>query len=497
MGLFSGDALSEVGTSISGESSSRSSIRSISPFFRKALQYDNTSQRKKSLDEALVLMIAQDFQPFTIVRDEGFKRLVHLLDPKYVLPSADTLKNKLLSQMYIKTSEELRKKLEGIKYVSITTDIWTSSSNESYICVSCHFIDLNFTIGRAILATTQMDESHTGENIAKVIKEICVKWGIFDKISCIVTDNAANMLKACEVLQKRHMPCFAHTMNLAVQENFKKTNIQPVIKKCKEIVTFFKSSNLATTKFKEEQRVLWRGTDDENKTPYKLLQEVATRWNSCYQMIKRVLLTSDAPNTTLLKLRNAPPPLTADDIEVLKDLEKCLTIFHNATEKISGSKYVTASLIIPMSYGIYNYLNAANMCTDLGKIFCQGLIESTRIRLFPYESRTIPRICTILDPRFKKDGFRSLENANQASCFLEQEMSQLIKATKSNQGAKGSEAAMLNNSPKSGLFGFMSEKMQQKSRNHTADTIIIKRQYLERQNLPEDGDPLLFWKVIF
>ncbi|XP_056637686.1 E3 SUMO-protein ligase ZBED1-like [Diorhabda sublineata] len=258
-----------------------------------------------------------------------------------------------------------------------------------------------------------MDESHTSENIAKTIKEICDKWDLFDKVTCIVTDNAANMTKACDLLKKRHLPCFPHTMNLAVQENFKNTEIQPILKKCKEIVTFFKSSNLATTKFKEEQRILWRGTVNENKTPYKLIQEVTTRWNSCFQMIKRILSTSNALNSTLLKLKNAPTPLTADDIEILKDLEKCLSVFDDATEKISGSKYVLVSLIIPISFGIYNFLNTANISTDLGKLFCQGLIESTRNRLFPYESRTITRISTILDPRWKKDGFRSAENANR------------------------------------------------------------------------------------
>ncbi|XP_057671178.1 uncharacterized protein LOC130902911 [Diorhabda carinulata] len=281
-------------------------------------------------------------------------------------------------------------------------------------------------------------------------------------------------------------------MNLAVQENFKNTEIQPILKKCKVIVTFFKSSNLATTKFKEEQRILWRGTVDENKTPYKLIQEVTTRWNSCFQMIKRILLTSNALNSTLLKLKNAPTPLTADDIEILKDLEKCLSIFDDATEKISGSKYVTVSLIIPISFGIYNFLNTANISTDLGKLFCQGLIESTRNRLFPYESRTITRISTILDPRWKKDGFRSAENANQASCFLDQEMSPLMRNLKNNEG---NEANGSTNSPKSCLFGFMHEKNQQKSRNHIADAIIFKRQYLERQNLPEDDDPLLYWKL--
>ncbi|CAG9840672.1 unnamed protein product [Diabrotica balteata] len=36
-------------------------------------------------------MICSDFQPFTIVNDPGFKNLINILDPRYILPSPYTL----------------------------------------------------------------------------------------------------------------------------------------------------------------------------------------------------------------------------------------------------------------------------------------------------------------------------------------------------------------------------------------------------------------------
>jgi hypothetical protein len=43
--------------------------------------------RKKMVDEALVNMVIKDSQPFSVVDDVGFRELVHVLDPSYVLPT--------------------------------------------------------------------------------------------------------------------------------------------------------------------------------------------------------------------------------------------------------------------------------------------------------------------------------------------------------------------------------------------------------------------------
>lgn len=39
------------------------------------------------MDEALVNMVIEDSQPFTIVEDSGFRKLVKVLNPNYVLPT--------------------------------------------------------------------------------------------------------------------------------------------------------------------------------------------------------------------------------------------------------------------------------------------------------------------------------------------------------------------------------------------------------------------------
>ncbi|CAG9840770.1 unnamed protein product [Diabrotica balteata] len=242
------------------------------------------------------------------------------------------------------------------------------------------------------------------------------------------------MIKACEILKIRHLPCFAHTLNLVVQDNFSAEPAQAILKRCKEIVKFFKSSCIAYDKFNEVQVQEWKSTVNKKKEPYKLVQEVPTRWNSCFYIIQRILKTSESLNKTLLKIRKAPTPLTIDEISILGDFEKVLGCFEEATKKISGNSYVTISMIIPMVYGIHNNLESEIMGTEIGNNFRLGLFESISKRLFQYESRSLTRISTIIDPRFKKEAFRMKENTDQASILLENEITVYARQEKSKSG---------------------------------------------------------------
>jgi len=64
-----------------------------------------------------------------------------------------------------------------------------------------------------LLATT----NPSAQNIADTLKNMLTTWNVFEKTVCIVTDNASSMVKACEILKIRNLPCFAHTLNLVVQ----------------------------------------------------------------------------------------------------------------------------------------------------------------------------------------------------------------------------------------------------------------------------------------
>jgi hypothetical protein len=108
--------------------------QSLGSFVRRPSSVSNiTDSKKKELDRLVVLMIACDFQPFSIVNDSGFKDLVKALDPKYSLPSKTTIRNKLLPEFVNEQRRKLEEILHEVKYVSLTTDMWSFIIGESYI----------------------------------------------------------------------------------------------------------------------------------------------------------------------------------------------------------------------------------------------------------------------------------------------------------------------------------------------------------------------------
>ena len=416
----------------SHHSSNQSSYRSISPFFKRSFQYDSTSQKKKELDQTLAMMIATDYQPYNILNDVGFQKFVQLLDPRYVLPSKFTLREKIMKTLYLEGCNKLKQILHNINYIAITTDTWTSIATESYVTATCQFIDANFKLETAVLSTRHLNKAYTSQNLADTMLEIFKEWQISDKVVCVVTDNAANMVKMVEILKIKYLPCFAHTLNLVLQENLNLESIKSILNRCREIVTYMKRSSTATEMFKEEQNKDQKNKNERNKlsdkeNPRKLIQDVLTRWNSALYMLSRIIETKDSINQVLLKLKKAPSPLSMEDIIILSDMKECSEVFEIGTTKVSGAQYVTISLIVPITFGIYNNLNSLVPKSEEGILLRSGLLTSIKKRLFPYETRSIPRIATIIDPRFKKEGFHVNENANQAALFLEKEMHALMK----------------------------------------------------------------------
>jgi hypothetical protein len=74
----------------------------------------------------LIEMIATDMQPFSIVNDLRFKRLIQKLNPRYKLPSKTHVKEKLLLEIYATKKQMLINNLTETTNVSLTTDIWNS-----------------------------------------------------------------------------------------------------------------------------------------------------------------------------------------------------------------------------------------------------------------------------------------------------------------------------------------------------------------------------------
>lgn len=75
-----------------------------------------------------------------------------------------------------------------------------------------------------------------------------------------------------------------------------------------ESLHYFKKSNIATLTLRKEKTD--RNPDVE---PLQLIQEVPTRWNSVYYMIKRILKLIDSITAAQRKLPQAPDIISPEE----------------------------------------------------------------------------------------------------------------------------------------------------------------------------------------
>lgn len=252
--------------------------------------FSDCSARKEILDKKLAMMISQDCQPYSIVEDAGFREFVHSLQPKYVLPTRKTLSNVIIPALYEECRRSVQHCLDEIKYVSLSVDGWTSISNDAYIAVTAHYIDPMWSMKSILLDCKLVTHAETSEFICTIINNIAEDWKISDKILTIVTDQAANMIKAVDLLEIRHLPCFCHNLNTTLKtamnqkselSNDDDRKCQDLIQKCKNVVSFVHRSAKATRLLQEAKK---EDVEEGEQIPGKLVQMVIV-YHLCYLII--------------------------------------------------------------------------------------------------------------------------------------------------------------------------------------------------------------------
>ena len=112
---------------------------------------------------------------------------------------------------------------------------------------SYHFIDASLCLRSYLLDIKELLDNHTGDNIAEHLSEIMNDWHLSSiKLSGVTTDNGSNMLKAVDTLHWCHMPCFSHTLQLAVQVAMKLSAVSRAIAHCKRLINHFHHSVQST-----------------------------------------------------------------------------------------------------------------------------------------------------------------------------------------------------------------------------------------------------------
>lgn len=265
-------------------------------------------------------------------------------------------------------------------------------------------VEMNGTlkIESDLLSCAEFAERHTAENIQSKMIEILREWPIENNVGIVVTDNASKIKRAGkELLQLRHWGCFAHTLNLITNKGL--DQVKDIVAKIKYVVRLFKRSIVALNDLKHNQRIM-------DLPPLKLKMNVATRWNSTYDMIDRCRKLKKAIITTITTLK--PPgedvsALSLTNSEMCDEIIDILEAFALITVDVSSETIVTISTVAQYVILMRKHLTICmkkKLKTET-KAMVDQMMQQITDRFGDIEGNEFVGQCIILDPRFKKFGF--------------------------------------------------------------------------------------------
>ena len=147
------------------------------------------------MTDYLVKYICNSLKPICEVDNPDLCALMKKSQPAYNIPSRKYLSTKILPAKTTKLHINICKQLSKIRTICLTIDIWTNTTMRAYIGITGHFTE-DFQLQSVMLACRRFDGSHTAENVLSNYQDIIDQFTLDGKVGYIITDNAANMLKA-------------------------------------------------------------------------------------------------------------------------------------------------------------------------------------------------------------------------------------------------------------------------------------------------------------
>lgn len=464
----------------------------IDNFISSIQSFKTGGPNEGKITNALLYFIAVDNLPLNSTDKKGLQYLMKSICPHYTMPGRKTI-TKLLDEKYDCAANILKNKLKEAKSVCLTTDVWTDTMNtRGYLGLTCHYLE-NDELISIMIGVKELEDRHTSDYLALIIRNLCFDWNIeVDKIVAIVTDNGANIVKAVYDFagRKKHLPCFAHTLNLVVDKAISETaGFEALITKVKSIVTYFKQSVHASDELRKLQK-------DNDSDIQKLIQDVSTRWNSTFYMLERFVQLSDIVSTILLQNPKAPSMLTGVELAIIKDVINILRPIENVTTEVSGQHYATCSIIIPMIYYMTKAIESTNNNepSDLGSEFQAKVLIEIKKRFQHIEKVHILAVSSVLDPRFKKNCFNDPQSCAKALT----EISDMLKfemETTPTSTADVSEYTRISEKCND-IWKFHNEMVAQVEANRPQEGLhIYFKQYMSEPLLDRKSDPIKYWSA--
>ncbi|KAM8732866.1 E3 SUMO-protein ligase ZBED1-like [Acanthopagrus schlegelii] len=301
--------------------------------------------------------------------------------------------------------------------------------------VTAHFIDEEWNLVSYVLQTTEVETDHRSASLAEMLTNAIDEWELMGKDPAIVTDNAANMVRAVEIMGLTHVGCFAHIINLASQAGLKLPNVARLVGRVRHIAKFFHRSTTATRVLKEKQKLL-------QLKVHKLTIDVVTRWNSALEMLERFLEQQPAISAALHSpevRRNEADlcSLKEGDITDAEDVVRALKPMKTATQVMSEEKSPTLSVIAPLHSLLVKEMTSLPDDSSVAKDIKDAIKKNLSLR---YVNQTdLLHVASAIDPRFKALPFLSEEEQERTFSILKTQAISNVEEEANQDNAHGEE----------------------------------------------------------
>ncbi|XP_025635831.1 zinc finger BED domain-containing protein RICESLEEPER 2-like [Arachis hypogaea] len=373
---------------------------SINPFVTPGARY---SQEKMRQIIATAIMIHE--HPFSIVEDEVWMWGFQYANSEFHKISRKTARSDCLA-IYEAEKKQLKALLQGVRKISLTTNMWRSSHQIiEYMVITGHFIDAGWNLQKRILSFVQVPAPRRGIDVADAIFKCLKTWEIENKVFSVSVDNASYNDSCLRALKDTisdnnslpvggslfHVRCCAYILNLLVQDGLGK--IKGIIHKVRESVQYV---NFNDSRFKTFVEI----AENKRLKEKKLIIDCPTRWNSTYNMLSVALKFKSVFPVYKEREPHYNYEPSSEDWRKVEKICKLLKVFNLATHVISGSEYPTANLYLPEVWRVKQVIDDAIEDRDS---FMREMATSMKEKFDKYwgECNMVMSLACVLDPRCK------------------------------------------------------------------------------------------------
>ncbi|CAF1108654.1 unnamed protein product [Brachionus calyciflorus] len=435
----------------------RNVVANLHNFVRvtKKFNYNHPIQRK--LDKQLVRLVVNSSMPLSLIDHPDFKLFLYQLNSQFRTSSRKRLSNTLVPMLYNDVFNKINLKLKESTTVTVTVDAWTDARMKAFLGVTGHIIDKEWNCLSFLLECKRIHDNHTSENIKNNYMEIINKFDLGDKISHIITDNAANMVAAFKKtslissnllkdIEDYSTSCDEAIMDFVERVNYEHENndeeceddtlcdasdsqstdsckfnynlpdsifssiscgaqrlsciahtLQLVIKDALSDVTQVERAIETVARLISGINRSYLSKEKVEKLNKFFVKKNETRWNSQYLMIKSFLEFSEEELEFVFERRNV---ITAVQRNVLQELVLVLEDFSVITNLIQTDKF-SIGHILPLIRGLKYELNKLPYLRYCDKIK-SNLLNSLDKRFNYLEANSIYPLAAILTPAYGK-----------------------------------------------------------------------------------------------